>query len=127
MACHQYDMAPLQPGYYPTGSGQDHTAYYERQNLPYGPREVGLYQGYNMAPRGYVYNQQNARRQNAVKIPGRPRNNNSAASSHNYVDVEKIHEGADVRTTVCFYTFAAFSIFHFPFPSLSHIFTQTKF
>jgi len=91
-------MAPHQQVCYPQGSGQNHGPYYERQIVPYGLREGSLYQG--MASRGYGFDRPNNRRQNAIKIPGRPRNNNSAASSHNYVDVDKINDGADVRTTV---------------------------
>jgi len=107
----QYGMAPHQQSYYPQASGRDHSSYHERQIIPYGPREINLYQGYNMAPRGFHFDRPTSRRQNAVKIPGRPRNNNSTASSHNYVDVDKIHEGADVRTTVRLFDLETYSPF----------------
>jgi hypothetical protein len=56
--------------------------------------------GYSPRPIGPV------RRQNAVKVPYhiaanyRSRNQNSSGGNHNFVDIENIQYGIDVRTTV---------------------------
>lgn len=45
------------------------------------------------------YNRPDARRQNATRISRSPHHN--AAGHHNHVDIQRIREGIDVRTTVC--------------------------
>ncbi|KAG9246370.1 RNA recognition motif 2-domain-containing protein [Calycina marina] len=74
-----------------------------RDAEPYQSRGYAPYHGseFSMSPSGQdQFDRPFNRRQNAVKVPGRPRNNNTAASNHNYVDVDKILDGMDVRTTV---------------------------
>jgi hypothetical protein len=47
------------------------------------------------------FNPNNARRQNAQKVPNTSRRqHNPAASQHNHVDIGSIEQGKDVRTTV---------------------------
>jgi hypothetical protein len=46
-----------------------------------------------------MYGRPDARRQNATRVNRSPHSN--AAGHHNHVDIHRIREGIDVRTTVC--------------------------
>lgn len=55
-------------------------------------------------PRQFTYPRgdprSDGRRQNAVRVHRSPYNNHSVGGQHNHVDVDRIREGIDVRTTV---------------------------
>ncbi|KAF4629910.1 hypothetical protein G7Y89_g8229 [Cudoniella acicularis] len=66
-----------------------------RTDYGYSPASAG-------SSRDMVPYRPSGRRQNAVKVHPGPRRNHSnpAAGQHNHVDIKKIQEGSDVRTTV---------------------------
>lgn len=52
-----------------------------------------------MTPRQFNY-QRDARRQNAIRVNRSPYQHHNVTGQHNHVDVDRIREGGDVRTTV---------------------------
>lgn len=81
-------MAPMFPSYQMVGS------------LYRTPPSPALTVSNNQSPSRSMsmYGRTDARRQNAARVNRSPHNN--AASHHNHVDIHRIREGIDVRTTV---------------------------
>jgi len=75
---------------------------YDHHPYVYDQRSMaGMYGSVSTQPRDFGLERPSSRRQNAVKIPHRSRNANAAANGHhNHVDIGKIRQGSDVRTTV---------------------------
>lgn len=88
-------MAPMSPGYPVLGP------------LYQTPPSPALTSHNHQSPSRSVssYARSEARRQNAARINRSPHHN--ATGHHNHVDIQRIREGIDVRTTV---TFSCFSI-----------------
>lgn len=86
------------PPMYPYAGGDQSVSpiAFQQQNMCYSPatpvnsRELG------------PFNRSSGRRQNAVKVPPHARraHPNPAAGQHNHVDIARIQDGMDVRTTV---------------------------
>ncbi|KAI0127893.1 RNA recognition motif 2-domain-containing protein [Xylariales sp. AK1849] len=53
-----------------------------------------------MTPRQFAYPRHDSRRQNAMRVHRSPYHHHNVSGQHNHVDVNRIREGIDVRTTI---------------------------
>ncbi|KAM0819194.1 putative RNA recognition motif 2-domain-containing protein [Seiridium cardinale] len=53
-----------------------------------------------MTPRQFAYQRGDGRRQNAIRVHRSPYQQHNVSGQHNHVDVDRIREGIDVRTTI---------------------------
>ncbi|KAI1862493.1 hypothetical protein JX265_009207 [Neoarthrinium moseri] len=84
-------MAPRAHGMFPTGNYSLGGPVYHQQSM----------MGHDfMVPRQFSFNRGEGRRQNAVRVHRAPYQHHNIGGQHNHVDVNRIREGIDVRTTI---------------------------
>jgi hypothetical protein len=99
-----YHGMPLNPPYMPDPVSPRVQNMFPSGNYswvgPVYPQQSTIMSPELVTPRQFAYHRADGRRQNAVRVHRSPYQHHNVSGQHNHVDVDRIREGIDVRTTV---------------------------